>query len=85
MGVRQKREYLVTIQKITGEVTTETIAIENEYLAGKLILKANPGSTLIQVMCVRVFQTVCPLSGALIFHGDETRVKNGKIVARNDI
>ena len=85
MADRQKREYLVTYQTITGEVTTETVAIQNEYLAGKMILNANPGAKLIQVMCVRAFRAVCPITGTLIFHGDETRTKNGKVVARNDI
>jgi len=85
MAERQKREYQVTYQTITGQILTEAVTIQNEYLAGKLILTANPGSKLIYVTCIRVFQTICPLSGSLIFQGDETRVKNGNVVARNDV
>lgn len=81
---RQKREYHVTFQEITGQILTESVTIQSEYLAGNLILKAKPGRKLIHVTCVRMFQTVCPITGTLIFEGDPTREKNGKIVARND-
>jgi len=84
-GSRQKRDYHVTFMSNGGQVVTELVTIENEYLAGKLILTAYPDSKIISVMLIRMFQSVCPLTGTLIFAGDPTRTKNGKTVARVDL
>lgn len=84
MVVRLKRDYHVTFVSAKGQMITETVNAATEYLAGDMILKGNPGCELKEVMLRRIFQTRCPFTSTLIFEGDPTRMKDGKIAARVD-